>query len=269
MYVNTDTANAVIVFDKHGKFLRSWGEELAGGLHGMQLREEDGVEYLYLAPHRTARGPEDHPRRRDPVGPRIPRGVPGCTRIRTAFRPTSVAVAPDGDLYVADGYGLSWIHVFGPDRKYKRSLGGHGGLVGQFATCHGIAIEEWNGQPALMVADRENNRLQVLSLDGPRAQRAQGRGPATAPATCSSPAARSWCRVWPGGCRCSTPRARCWPIWATNPTRASAPRTASGASTGAKGSSSRPTAPRWDSEGNLYVMDWNSLGRVSKLERVK
>src|SRR5262245_17151495 len=49
VYLNTDTENAVIVFDRDGNFVRSFGKELAGGLHGMLLREEGGQEFLYLA----------------------------------------------------------------------------------------------------------------------------------------------------------------------------------------------------------------------------
>jgi DNA-binding beta-propeller fold protein YncE len=165
VYVNTDTENAVIVFDRAGNFVRSFGNELAGGLHGMLLREENGTEYIYgthiaqrIALKMTLAGEV-----------LWTLGCPaesGLYEDQNQYHPTSIAVAPNGDLYVADGYGLSWIHVFDAERRYKRTLGGRGGLRGQFQTCHGIAIEPWRGAPALLVADRENDRVQVLDLDG-------------------------------------------------------------------------------------------------------
>ena len=165
VYVNTDTENAVIVFGPDGSYLRSFGKELAGNPHGMLLRREGDEEFIYMA----------HTSRQEVLKLNLEGEIlwtlpypkeSGLYDDPGRYRPTSVAIAPNGDLYVADGYGLSWIHVFDKERKYKRSIGGHGGLRGQFKTCHGIAIEEWEGEPALMVADRENNRVQVLGLDG-------------------------------------------------------------------------------------------------------
>src|SRR5215210_418618 len=46
--LNTETENAVMIFDSDGKFIKSWGKDFKGGCHGMMVRKEGGTEYLYL-----------------------------------------------------------------------------------------------------------------------------------------------------------------------------------------------------------------------------
>src|SRR5206468_3051994 len=69
-------------------------------------------------------------------------------------------------VYVADGYGQNWVHVFDKNQKYVKSFGGKGKEPGQFQTCHGIALDKRGGKNLLLIADRENRRLQHFDLDG-------------------------------------------------------------------------------------------------------
>jgi peptidylglycine monooxygenase len=77
--------------------------------------------------------------------------------------PTSAAIAPDGDIYVSDGYGNSVVHRFGADGKLKSTWGGRGTGPGQFTTPHAVWIDP---RDRVLVADRENNRVQIFDRNG-------------------------------------------------------------------------------------------------------
>ncbi len=77
--------------------------------------------------------------------------------------PTDVAVAADGAIYVADGYGNARVVKFSPEGAYLMAWGGRGAAPGPFKVPHGIAIDA-RGQ--LYVADRGNARIQVFDGEG-------------------------------------------------------------------------------------------------------
>ena len=78
-------------------------------------------------------------------------------------RPTNLAVAPSGDLYVSDGYGNARVHQFSPQGELRRSWGEPGSGPGQFMVPHGVAVHR-DGR--VFVCDRENDRIQIFSPDG-------------------------------------------------------------------------------------------------------
>ena len=78
-------------------------------------------------------------------------------------RPTNVAVGPNGDLYISDGYGNCRVHRFSPTGQLKRSWGVPGKAPGQFHLPHGIAAA---ADGRIFVCDRENDRIQIFSPDG-------------------------------------------------------------------------------------------------------
>ena len=78
--------------------------------------------------------------------------------------PTSAAVAPDGDIYVADGYGNSVVHRFGADGRLKRTLGRAAARVPGEFTHAACGVDRPRGR--VLVADRENNRVQIFDRDG-------------------------------------------------------------------------------------------------------
>jgi DNA-binding beta-propeller fold protein YncE len=77
--------------------------------------------------------------------------------------PTDVASGPNGDLYVADGYGNSTVHVFSPDGEWKQTWGRPGKGPGEFTTPHAIRVHR-DGR--VLVVDRENGRIQAFSPGG-------------------------------------------------------------------------------------------------------
>ena len=82
------------------------------------------------------------------------------------YNPTDVDVAPDGTIYIADGYGLSLVHIYDKDRNYVKTFGGKGTEDGKFNVCHNVLVDTRGEKPTLLISDRQNNRLQRYSMDG-------------------------------------------------------------------------------------------------------
>ena len=157
--------DAIAVFDENGKFLTSWGSRFKGGAHGLDIRTENGVEYIYHCD--TAQ--------RNVVKTTLEgvvlweKGLPkeaGKYGENNPFIPTNVAFAPNGDFYVADGYGSFWIHQYNLFGNYIRTFGGKGDAPGQVNNPHGLWLDPRGKEPLLAVADRGNRRIQYLTLDG-------------------------------------------------------------------------------------------------------
>ncbi|MEE8286723.1 MAG: 6-bladed beta-propeller [Gammaproteobacteria bacterium] len=77
--------------------------------------------------------------------------------------PTAVAVASDGERYIADGYGNSHVHRFSADGEHISSWGGTGTGPGEFSTPHGVLVD---CSDRVLVIDRENNRVQIFDRAG-------------------------------------------------------------------------------------------------------
>jgi len=77
--------------------------------------------------------------------------------------PTNIAFAPDGSMFMTDGYGNARVHKFSPDAKYQFSWGEPGNAPGQFNLPHGVWIDR---RGRVLVADRENDRVQVFDQNG-------------------------------------------------------------------------------------------------------
>jgi hypothetical protein len=92
--------------------------------------------------------------------------LPQVYQTQDQFNPTDVCVAPNGDFYVCDGYGQPWIHQYKADRTYVRSWGGLGSEPGKLNCPHGVWVDTRSKEPVLLCADRGNNRIQIFSLDG-------------------------------------------------------------------------------------------------------
>jgi hypothetical protein len=84
---------------------------------------------------------------------------------KQAINLTGIAVAPNGDIYVTDGYGLDYIHQFDRSGKYLATFGGKAEPYG-FDTCHKLAIDTRFRPLRLLCTDRKHNRLVHMGLDG-------------------------------------------------------------------------------------------------------
>jgi hypothetical protein len=158
-------SEAVCVYDQKGKLVNAWGAEFRGGAHGLDLRQEGSEEFLYhcdtnrrLVVKTTLEGKV--------VWSKGMPTEPGVYNDHHAFVPTNVAFAPNGDLFVGDGYGSSYIHQYTKDGDYVKLICGPGKEKGQVSCPHGLWVDSRDGQPKLIVADRGNRRIQYLTLGG-------------------------------------------------------------------------------------------------------
>ncbi len=141
------------------------------GAHGMQLRKEGNQEFLYLATtsqHKvvktTLEGEQvfvlDYPQDAKNSHGKL------CYEKEERYNPTNIAFAPNGDFYVADGYGLSYIHRYNIQGEYISTFGGMGAANGRLNQPHGIWCDTRGPEPLILVADRKNERLQWFDLTG-------------------------------------------------------------------------------------------------------
>jgi hypothetical protein len=165
VHPQSSRAEAVVVYDDQGKFIEAWGAEYRGGAHGLDLRKEKGEEFLYHC----------DTRRRIVVKTNLKGEVvwqaeyPAESKVYPAkekYCPTNVAFHPDGDLFVGDGYGSSYIHRYTADGKYVKTIVRPGSEKGQVSCPHGLWVDARGGTARLAVADRSNHRIQYFTFEG-------------------------------------------------------------------------------------------------------
>lgn len=170
VHANSDSLDTMVVFDHKGKFVRSWGRQFKGGAHGLSIRKEGSEEFLYLCDYqhgivtkRTLKGEEvftlGYPAESEAYKPKDKTSA-------VVYRPTNVAIAPNGDIYVGDGYGSSFINQYNQKADFIRTFGGLGKGDDQVDCPHGLWVDTRGEKPLLMVTDRGNSRLQRFTLDG-------------------------------------------------------------------------------------------------------
>jgi hypothetical protein len=171
--VNKDSQshNAMVVFDGEGKFVAAWGPEFIGGAHGLHIHMEGREEFLYLCDKEraivvkvTLKGEQvwtiGYPDQSDAY-------QPDADGLKRKYSPTNLAIAPNGDIYVGDGYGSSYINQYDHKGEYIRTFGGIGNEAGKLSCPHGIIVDtRGDKEPILLVADRGNNRIQRFTLEG-------------------------------------------------------------------------------------------------------
>jgi len=166
----------VMVFDREGRLLTSWGEGYFKRAHGSFVGADGSVYCTDDGNHTVSKftpegkllavlGTKDQPSDTGYVPQSgfyeslatIRRGGPPFNR------PTDVALSPSGEIYVSDGYGNARVHKFAPDGTLLFSWGEPGDAPGQFRLPHGVWTDKWE---RVWVADRENNRIQIFGAHG-------------------------------------------------------------------------------------------------------
>ena len=147
----------VLVFDRTGHYLHALGEGLILDAHGIAAAPDDRIAVIDRDAHEIVIF--------DPKGlPLQTLGKRGAPRLGLPFNhPTDAAFARDGEIYVSDGYGNSAVHRFAADGTYLASWGSPGAGPGAFTTPHAIWVDR---AERVLVADRENNRVQLFTRDG-------------------------------------------------------------------------------------------------------
>ncbi len=156
VYVLNRGEHPIIVYEKDGTFVGSWGEGMFKNAHGAYIDEKDHIYCVERDRHVLWKfttegellmtiGNVDVPTDGEPFN-----------------LPTDVALAPNGDIYVSDGYGNNLVHKYSSDGELLLSWGEPGEGPGQFNLPHGI----WVRDGKVYVADRQNHRIQIFTLDG-------------------------------------------------------------------------------------------------------
>ncbi len=157
--------NNVIIYDKSGKLLSTWGKEYPGG-HGLTLVKENGEDFLFITDY------ERHQVIKTTMEGKVVFEIDypadsGKYKSKEEFKPTETTVLDNGDFYVADGYGNQYIMHYSYEGKLLHVFGGKGTGDSQFINAHGICYDNRNkSEPCLLITAREQNKLKRFSLDG-------------------------------------------------------------------------------------------------------
>ena len=271
VHIFNQSKDAMAVFDKDGKFLRSWGAEFAKGAHGLFYNVEGGQEFLYLVDYEipvvakfTIDGKEVLRLKTPPV-PEYKEG---------GYKPTHVCVGPNGDIYTFDGYGKNLVHRYNAKGEYVSSWGGEGDAPGKMRCPHGgCVVQRGGGEPELYVADRANVRIQVFSLEGKHKRFITGEGlkyPCNvyfAHGDVYIPDLFGVVLIWGPddklvttlGANADIPEVGGWPKLAGYPNLPKEQRI--------PGRFISPHGLGIDSRRDLYVVEWVSDGRITKLRK--
>ena len=172
VYLFNRSDHPLIVMDRDGNYLTSWGEGVLTDSHGMYVDAEDNlympVKNSHVVLKYTSTGnllmtlgewdvPSDTGWSGDYNDPVLRAAGP-------FHRPSDVCLSPSGDLYISDGYGNARVHRFSTDGRLLHSWGAPGkSAPGEFHVPHGVWVHT-DGR--VFVADRENNRIQIFDPDG-------------------------------------------------------------------------------------------------------
>jgi hypothetical protein len=266
VYVSAN--KGVVVFSSDGKVVTEYLGEPYAMLHDMKIRDEGGEEFIYGARNNNAEGIKFRAHGGEVV---LRLKFPEESGLKLpAFKPTAMTVAPNGNIYLSDGYASNHIFIFDREGKYLKHFGTKGNDLKEFNTAHGMTLDTRYDPPRLLICDRNHTpkgRLLHYDLDGNFIEEVvTGLGMPTSASV--------------QGDYVSVPdlKGRLVILDKTNTIMAvlghnpdpklggnfniPQDKWIEGIFAGTHGSA-------WDAEGNLYVQDWNVAGRIMKLSRVK
>jgi len=149
-------------FNRDGSFVRAWGDaELFNNPHSA-IFDENGDIWTTDSDDQLVRKFTADGELLMTIGKK---GVIGDNSSTDSFNgPNAVAIAPNGDIYISDGYENARIVHFNSDGEFIRIIGGgEGSEPGQLKVVHGVAIDS-NGR--ILVNDSDNQRVSVFDSDG-------------------------------------------------------------------------------------------------------
>ena len=162
IYVSVIEKDAGIqVYGPDGKFIKAL--PFPPSVHGFVIRKDEGQEYIFAAVLGEAR--VFKAKLDGTIVLNIPTTSFPEAQAKPGLKLTNCDVAPNGDIYVVDGYGKSWIFVFDREGKFKKVFGGPGEPL-KLANTHKIFIDKRFEPARILACDRGNNRILHLDLDG-------------------------------------------------------------------------------------------------------
>jgi peptidylamidoglycolate lyase len=165
LLLTNETRNNVIIYNKKGRLITTWGNEYPGA-HGLTLFNENGQEVLFICDNNR------HQVIKTTIDGRVlmtldyPKETGEYTKPEE-YIPTETAIAANGDIYVADGYGKDFVIQYDYKGNYIRHFGGRGDKEENLLNAHGITIDSRHpGGPFLIVTSRQQNAFKRYTMEG-------------------------------------------------------------------------------------------------------
>jgi hypothetical protein len=180
IYVSVQEANAGLqVYDQTGKFVKAL--KLPNSLHGFVIRKTTEGEFIFAAvlnEQRLIKCTLDGTIVMEIKADDFPAAQGKTKDGKNSLKLTNCDVAANGDIYIVDGYGKSWIFQFDKAGKFKQVFGGPTQKVADkaFANTHKIFVDNRYSPARLLCLDRGNNRMFHLNLDGTNPQMIADKG---------------------------------------------------------------------------------------------
>lgn len=268
-HIYTSAQQGVFVFTPDGEVVKTYIGKDYTNIHDIEIRNEDGVEYIYGARNNAeeaikfkAHGGE--------IVLRLPFPEESGVKKPKVYRPTAITVAENGDIYVADGYASNKIFRFDKTGKYLSHFGTYGNGLKDFKTCHGMTLDTRYAKHRLLICDRNHKpkgRLLHYDLEGNFIEEViTGLGMPTSVAIhgdyVSVPDLHGRVVILD---KSNTIMA----VLGHNPNPKQRANFKVEQKDWIEGVFSGTHGSYWDKDGNLYVQDWNVSGRLMKLVRAK
>lgn len=165
LLLTNHTQNNLLIYDKKGKLLSSWGTEYPGA-HGLTLFNENGQDVLFICDNNRHQVIKTTIDGKVLMTLNYPKET-GRYQKAEDYIPTETIISANGDIYVVDGYGQDWVIQYNSRGEYIRHFGGKGEKEENLANAHGICIDNRNPkQPCLIVSSRVQNAFKRYTLEG-------------------------------------------------------------------------------------------------------
>ncbi len=165
LLLTNETKNNVLIYDKSGKLLETWGTTYPGA-HGLTLFNENGEDVLFICDNNRHQVIKTSIKGQVLMTIDYPKES-GVYQSAEEFVPTETAIAPNGDIYIADGYGKDFIIQYDNKGKYIRHFCGRGAEDKHVLNAHGVCVDNRDeNNPCLIVSSRQQQAFKRYSLDG-------------------------------------------------------------------------------------------------------
>jgi hypothetical protein len=164
--LTNEPRNNILIYDKSGRLLENWTLNLLGA-HGLTIHEENGSEFLYITDLMR-----DEVYKTTLTGnvlltikhPKFISQYQECDK----FKPTETCIGPNGDIYIADGYGSQYILQYNSKGEFIRKFGGDSAIQeDKFKQVHGITLDLRDSKnPTLLCTARMKNCFKRFTLEG-------------------------------------------------------------------------------------------------------
>jgi hypothetical protein len=253
------------VYDKSGKYLRNLPG--APNFHGFVIHKDKDSEFIIGGAYASAvKLGLDGKKLLTIKGDVVPEEFKNKRKDKSFVRFTAADVAPNGDIYVTDGYSSDFIHRFDSTGKYIQSFGGKKAPY-NIRTLHKMAVDTRFDPPRIIGCDREGRRLLHFSLDGKEFNVIQSgmRRPAAVAVF------GEWAAVGEIAGRVSLVNKEGKTVLelGTNDTKGETATNNVAPEKWRPGFFTAPHGVVFDASGNLYVCEYNKWGRVMKFELKK